>query len=246
MLLILDIKLNFTVFLNNENYTFNKYLSASLSKNYYVNHMLVHSGVIALGEVLSSIGDEFSNYAGIYIPLLIKILEEEDVKKEVKLTVITLLGQVCYKINIKFLDYLYDVLKIIFGACEIAIEESHNDNDYEEYLQSLRYSLVSTFTLIFYGLEDCNKANLFEPYIKPIFLFFEQLVGKNNLDLRADTLKSMYGFIVDIASSIGRNLKQVLDRSIIDTIVTRINNSKNEKYIKFVENNSENIKLIYS
>lgn len=229
-----------------EENSFNKYLSASLSKNSYVNHIIIHAGVIALGEILTSIGAEFSKYSHIYMPLLIQILTEEDVKKEVKLNVITLLGQICYKISSKFIDYLDDVMKMIFGACELAVDDSLDDDDYEEYLQSLRYSLVSTFTLIFYGLEDCEKTVLFEPYIKPIFSFFTQLAFKNNYDIRADTLKAMFGFIVDMANSVGRNLKQVLDKKVVEVIVSRIQSSKNEKYIKYVEENQEQIKLVYS
>ncbi len=169
------------------------------------------------------------------MPLFEKILQEDDIKKEIKLDVISLVGKIFYRIGKYFLGYYEFNINMLLSACELALSVSEDDNDFEEYLQNLRFTLVSSFTLFFYGLEDCGQTSKIEPYIEKIFLFYSALITNDAYDIRADTLKGMLGFVMDMISTIGRNIKQVISPEVLEKLLIRIKESKVEKLIAYAK-----------
>jgi len=167
------------------------------------------------------------------MPLFEKILQEDDIKKEIKLDVISLVGKIFYTIKKHFLVYYDFNINMLLSACELSLSVSEDDNDFEDYLQNLRFTLVSSFTLFFYGLEDCGQTSKIEPYIEKIFLFYSALITNDVYDIRADTLKGILGFVMDMISTIGRNIKHVINPAVLEKLLMRIKESKVQKLIEY-------------
>lgn len=179
------------------------------------------------------------------MPLFEKIMLEEDIKKEIKLDVISLVGKICFKIGKEFLPYVDFNMNVFLAACELALSFSDDDFDFEDYLQNLRHTLSSTFTLIFYGLEECEQTSRYEPYVSKILEFYSTLISNDLYELKPETLKSMLGFIMDMISTIGRNIKQIISPVVLEKLLTKLKNTKVDKIISYANECEADIKLIW-
>jgi hypothetical protein len=226
--------------------SFNDYLKFALSKDKYFNHFLVQAGVIALMDIVNATEEGFSKYAQDYIPLLHTILDEEDVNREVKLNIIAIIGEIAINIKKSFLPFFKGTMEILLGACVLAVSISNDDNDFEEYLQKLRYKLVFCFTMIFIGLDDCNETSKFTEYVRPIFEFYKGLLFNNMIVTSVDLNKAMLGFVMDMFNSYGAEVKNLIEKDTIAKLLFCLKESKIPKYVKFAEESEGvSINLIY-
>lgn len=208
---------------------------------------MVKAGVVSVGDILEATGDDFSKYSHLYLPLLEMILQEEDIKKDIKLNVITLIGKICFKIGKHFIAHLDFNMQVLMGACQLALMKVDDDIEFVEYLQNLRQALVSTFTLIFFGLDDCGETEKFESYIEPIFKFYTSLIVTEDYNLQPDTLKGILGFTMDMISNLGKNILQILDKNTIHLVLLRLKQTGTEKMQSYAkECETVSLQLIYN
>ena len=210
-----------------------------MGKEKYVDHFLTRAGVIAVTDILKGIEGDFKAYSNDYIPLLHKILIDEDVKKDVKLNVITLLGDICFKITKDFVLHLNFTMEVLIAACSLALMKSDDDSDFENYLQSLRLALVETFTLIFYGLEDCGEIRLFGPYTNSIIGYCNSLVMDDQYILQPEILKGILGFIMDLINIINKNIKTIVNSEMLEKLIVKTKNCGVSKYIEYAKESEE-------
>ena len=239
-------KSDFIFFLDLQEKSFNQFLKFSLDKDKYFNHFLVQAGVIAVDDILKAIDEKFSKYINEYLPLLLTILTEEDVKKEVKLNVITIIGEIFFNTRNESVNYLKQTMEILFGACGLALTPCEEDAELEEYLQNLRYSLIQTFTLIFFGLDDCGQSKLFSIYVPHIFDFIKSLViGNNNLVLKLENYYQIMGFIMDMFNVYGNEIQKIIDYNILAKLLSLLKASNMIRYTKYAEECENSLKLIW-
>lgn len=169
---------------------------------------------------------------------------EEEIKRDIKLNVITLIGKICFKIKKHFIAHLDYNMKVMIGACELALIKADDDYEMEEYLQNLRQALVSTFTLIFFGLDDCGEAAKFEIYIQPIFAYYTSLTSDDSYCLQPETLKGMLGFIMDMISTVGRGIVQVLNPAVPRKLILKLKETRVDKIVAYAKE-SEEVSLMY-
>lgn len=237
----------FSYFLELPENNFNDYLKYSLNKDTYFNTFLLQAGVIGLADIVKAINETFSKYSKDYIPLLQTILTEDDVKKEVKLQVITIIGEICYKIRKEFIPFLEGILQILFGACGLALTSNSEDSEMEDYIQNLIYSLVETFTLIFFGLDDCGENKLFTQFVPHIFDFFKNLVlnESNYSVLKIDNKFSILGFYNDMINAYGKEINQILNKDVVEVLIRDLKNSNMNKYVKMGIEAEDVSRLVY-
>jgi hypothetical protein len=228
-------KNNFTFFMDLPTKSFNDYLKFALSKDKYFNHFLVQAGVIALMDIVNAMQENFSKYVKDYIPLLLTILDDEDVNREVKLNVIVIIGEIAFNAQKGFLPYLRGTMEILLGACVLAVSISNDDNDFEEYLQRLRYKLVESFTLIFIGLDDCKETIQFTEYVRPILEFYKGLLFNNMIVTSVELNKAILGFVMDMFNSYGVEVKNIIEKDTIARLLFCLKESKVVKYVKYAE-----------
>lgn len=212
--------------------SFNIYLKHSLSKEMYNNSFLLNAGVIALEDVVKALEEEFSYFTAEYIPLLTGILGSDDVKKEIKLPVISLIGLICLRTKENFIPFLEEIMKILFGACIFSLTDSNLDPELMEYFNCLRFALVETFTLIVFGLEDCNKLDIFSKYVPDILSYFKRLISLGN-QINLDTKKGVLGFTLDLINIYGRELISILDTSLLSQLIIDLKECPNKEYNKY-------------
>ena len=235
---------NFFLEIQEPTNNFNYFVKHTLSKEKYIDHFLVRAGVIAVSDILKAIGTNFAKYSNDYVPLLHFILEEEDVKKEIKLNVITLLGDICLAITAGFKEHLKPTMEILIGACELAVSISEDDSDFEEYLQSLRSALISTFTCIYFGLEEGNIQHIFYEYVQVVFKYFETLLSGRYV-VSLDMNKSMLGFVMDMMNVLGKEIKKVLNIGIVEKMIVMLKESKSSKNVDYAKECERQVTIIW-
>ena len=232
-------KESFAFFLELPESNFNKFLVHSVSKEAYFDTFLLQAGVIALTDIVKAIDKNFCKYSNDYLPLLLTILTDNDVKKEVKLQVIALIGDIAQNTQNNFIPYLEDTMKLLYGACGLALTYSNDDTDLEEYLQNLRYTLVNTFIFIFYGLEKCKEERHFINHTNTIFKFFEQLVSDSNISLKNEVKDAMLWFIMDVANVYKSNIKDFLSKELAGQLIIDLKATKIPKYEKYASESEQ-------
>lgn len=234
----IDIKKSFKIFMTLKDQSFNTYLKHSLGKEMYNNSFILNAGVIALEDVVKALQEDFSYFTAEYIPLLTGILGSDDVKKEIKLPVISLIGEICFRTKENFIPFLEEIMKILFGACIFSLTDSSLDPELEEYFNKLRFSLAETFTLIVYGLEDCKKLDIFSKYVADIFSYFKRLIDLGN-QISLDIKKAVLGFIIDLINCYGRDLITILDTSLLSKLILDLKECNNKEYNKYAIQSEE-------
>lgn len=135
---------------------------------------LCKSGIITLGCITRAIGFKFYKFSDKFIPVLLEILTNENASRYCKLVAITTIGEICLAINEHSLKYLDTIMKLFLSAANMATTVAdQDDEDTIDYLKDLRFELIEAFTFISFSLDDCNKKNLFVPYVPQIFGFFK-------------------------------------------------------------------------
>lgn len=195
-----------------------KYIELALQQ--YKEPVLSRAGIIAVGDILKGVKSNFNKYTDKLIPLLVDILKEEEVVRRNKLLVITLLGDIAFEIQGDFTKYLSNVMEILMNACELALMDSENDEETEEYLQELRFSLIECFSLIFFGLDEGKQAEAFSPYVPPIFNLFTNLL--RDRVCKPKVLNVMLGFVLDMIHAIGKNITNVMNSELLVVIVSKL------------------------
>lgn len=195
-----------------------KYIEFALEQ--FKEPVLSRAGIIAVDDILKGVKSNFAKYTDKLIPLLTEILKDEEVVRRNKLLVITLLGDIAFEIQGDFVKYLSNVMEILMNACELALMDSENDEENEEYLQDLRFSIIECFTLIFFGLEEGKQADSFSQYVPPIFGFFTTLL--RDRVCKPKVLNVMLGFVLDMIHAIGKNITNIMNSDLLVVIVAKL------------------------
>ena len=103
-----------------------QYLTYSLTKTEETS--ICRSAVIAIGDISKAIGVKFANYSNEFVPILVKILQENDASKQIKILVINILGDISMNIPEQFFNYLEIIMNLLFSACQLALSISEPVN----------------------------------------------------------------------------------------------------------------------
>lgn len=155
--------------------SFQDYLLYALQK--FNESSLNYCAIITLGEIVKAIKYNFHNFSDKFIPVLINILTHEEVGRGNKTAAILTIGDICLNINEHFLPHYESIMQLFLEAAQMASENVDEDEETEEYMQNFRFELIEAFTCIFFALSDCNKKELFVPYVPHIFNFFRTITA---------------------------------------------------------------------
>lgn len=105
---------------------FSNYLVYALEK--FNDPSLCKAAIITVGEIVAAIGFNFHKFSDKFIPILIKILTNDDVSRSNKTIAITTLGEICMSINQFFLPYLDSVMHLLLSAADMAASKEEEVN----------------------------------------------------------------------------------------------------------------------
>lgn len=223
---------------------FLNYLKFSLNK---FNEMTLNKvALLATGDISRALGNNFANYSSEIIPILIQILASADVVKNNKIIAINTLGDIAMNITDQFFPFLDPIMKILFSACHLGLEiADEGDEDNQEYLVNLRLNLVESFTSIAFAMKDCNRHKEFATYVPTIFEFLKTIMTEKYQPSN-DLIKNAIGFIADMCTCYGKEIKVLVQQSYIFDNITKLKSQNTKKMNEFVNWVEEVFKIVIS
>ena len=116
------------------------------------------------------------------IKTLIEVCSSNDVLRQNKTIAISIIGHIVLFAETDFSPYLETIMKLLFSAAKLGFNLDNNyDEDLIEFVKSLRYELIQTFTCIELTFNDNQNKDILTPFIQDIFAFLKSCVDDKNI-----------------------------------------------------------------
>lgn len=223
----------FNLYLPYIDYSIKAFNISSLSK----------SGLLALLNCIRMIEKDVVPSSDNIIKTLIEVCTSNDVSRNNKTIAITCLGEIALTIGIDFSKYLKTVMDLLFSACQLGVEiKEDEDEDTIEFVKDLNYELIQTFTCIEFSLETNTK--LLVPYVPNIFTYFKAIL-QNKMCQRADILKAMLSFLIDMVNIYKKEIKSLIDQQFASTLITSLKQYNIPSYENEIAEQEEILNILF-
>ena len=144
-----------------------------------------------------------------------------------------------------FSPYLDPVMKLLFSAAQLGFNLGDNiDEDLIEFVKSLRYELLQTFTSIELTFNS-NENNILTPYIKDIFEFIKSCVSDTKIQ-NIEILKSILALLIDLFGIYGTQFKELCNENFVAAFIKLIQGYfTNKKMDSEIESNIDLLKSYF-
>lgn len=200
--------------------TLNPYLIVGL-RNADEFHVCVDATVV-VSEIAAALGQRLFPYADDLMLLLLKNLNSGDIERVVKPHLITCMGDVAMSLGPLFDRYFRHVMEMMVSASSIQLDTSDYEN--AEYLVQLRDAVLFCYTSILQGLGP-EKIGMFMNFMKPVVEFIDVIANEQD---KEPLLKNAVGVIGDMASKLGKQVAQFLNRPSVLNLINEASASKDE------------------
>ena len=174
---------------------------------------------------------------------MIDVCTSNDVSRNNKTIAITCLGEIALTIGIDFSKYLKPVMDLLFSACQLGVEiKEDEDEDTIEFVKDLNYELIQTFTCIEFSLE--TNTELLVPYVPNIFTYFKAIL-QNKICQRADILKTMLSFLIDMVNIYKKEIKSLIDQQFASTLITSLKQYNIPAYENEIAEQEEILNILF-
>ena len=232
-----NMKISFTEIFKNY-YPYIKYSISTFNIN-----SLCKSGLVSLLNIIRAIKNNIESNVNEIIILLINVCTSNDVNRENKTIAISCLGEIAFRIGLKFSQYLNTVMQLLFSACEMGVNVNNDDDeDTIDFIINLRFELIMTFNCIVFSVED--KIELLNPYIPNIFKFFKAIVN-DKVYIAPKILKNMISLVCDLINIYGDEIKQVCDETFASNLIMNLKNYNIPNYESELAQYEELFKKLY-
>ena len=232
-----NMKISFTEIFKNY-YPYIKY-----SINTFNINSLCKSGLVSLLNIIRAIKNNIESNVNEIIILLINVCTSNDVNRENKTIAISCLGEIAFRIGLKFSQYLNTVMQLLFSACEMGVNVNNDDDeDTIDFIINLRFELIMTFNCIVFSVED--KIELLNPYIPNIFKFFKAIVN-DKVYIAPKILKNMISLVCDLINIYGDEIKHVCDETFASNLIMNLKNYNIPNYESELAQYEELFKKLY-
>ena len=176
----------------------------------FSNNSLSKTGLISLLHCITSV-ESTVNKTEDMIKTLIEVCSSNDVLRQNKTIAISIIGHIVLFAETDFSPYLETIMKLLFSAAKLGFNLDNNyDEDLIEFVKSLRYELIQTFTCI--ELTFNKNNNLLTPFIKDIFEFLKSCINDTKIQ-NIEILKSILKLIIDLFGIYGQQFKELCDEN---------------------------------
>lgn len=208
---------------------FNPYFLAGL-KN-YEDSAVCQAAVGLVGDLCRGLGNKVLPFCDEVMFSLLSSLDNNQVNKDIKPTILSVFGDIALAINAGFLKYLPLVLNLLCQASQTKVDK--NDYDMVDYLNSLRESCVEAYTGIIQGIKEdaLNNADALSKLqgSVPNMVAFLNLIA-SDADTSDDVIGASCGLIGDLCTAFGANMVQFLDTEQIRSVLNRGKKLKATKF----------------
>lgn len=194
----------------------------------YTNNSLSKSGLLSLLHCVSSTEDTIQKLEDM-IKILIDVCTSNEVARANKTIAINIIGQLVLFGGINFKPYLETVMRLLFSAAQMGVNIPQDaDEDIVEFVKSLRYELIQTFTCIELTFNDNQNKQILTPFIQDIFAFLKSCVDDKNIQT-LDILKSILSLILDLFGVYGEEFKQLCNENFVANFIKLIQEYSKKK-----------------
>ena len=213
----------------------------------YSNNSLSKSGLLSLLHCITSTKDTIQKLEDM-IKILLDVCTSNEVARGNKTIAINIIGELVLFTGINFKPYLETVMKLLFSAAQMGVNIPQDaDEDIVEFVKSLRYELLQTFTCIELTFNDNQNKEILTPFIQDIFAFLKSCVDDKNIQT-LDILKSILSLIIDLFGIYGEQFKQLCDENFVANFIKLIleYSKKKAKSDPDIEQNIDILKSYYA
>ena len=204
----------------------------------YSNNSLSKTGLLSLLHCITSTKDTIQKLEDM-IKILLDVCTSNEVVRENKTIAINIIGELVLFTGVNFKPYLEAIMKLLFSAAQMGVNVPQDaDEDIVEFVKSLRYELLQTFTCIELTFNDNQNKEILTPFIQDIFAFLKSCVDDKNIQT-LDILKSILSLIIDLFGIYGEHFKQLCDENFVVNFIKLIQeyNKKKTKNDPDIEQN---------
>ena len=214
------------------------------SIKFYSDSSLSKSGLLSLMHCETSVESNIGKAEEI-IKTLIDVCISNEVARPNKTIAINIIGNVALFEGTNFSRYLDTVMKLLFSAAQLGFNLGNNiDEDLVEFVKSLRYELIQTFTSIELTFNN-NENNILDPYITDIFEFIKSCVSDTKIQ-NLEILKSILALLVDLFGIYGGKLKELCNENFTAAFIKLIQGYfTNDKIDSDIESNIDLLKSYF-
>jgi hypothetical protein len=180
----------------------------------YSNNSLSKTGLLSLLHCITSTQDTIQKSEDM-MKILIDVCTSNEVSRNNKTIAINIIGELALFSGVNFRGYLDDVMKLLFSAAQMGLNIAADaDEDIVEFVKTLRYELIQTFTCIELTFNDNENNKYLNPYIQSMFAFLKSCVEDTNIQT-IDILRSILNLIIDLFGIYGIQFKQLCDENFV-------------------------------
>ena len=195
----------------------------------YSNNSLSKTGLLSLLHCITSTQDTIQKTEDM-IKILIDVCTSNEVARSNKIIAINILGELVIFTGVNFRPYLETVMKLLFSAAQMGLNIAVDaDEDIVEFVRSLRYELIQTFTCIELTFNDNENSKYLNPFIQDMFAFLKSCIDDTHIQ-NIEILKSILNIIIDLFGIYGEQFKQLCNENFVADFINKIQEyNKNKK-----------------
>lgn len=169
-----------------------------------------------VGDIARAISDKLTPYCDEFVSCLLKALQNPLLHRDVKPPILACFGDIALAIGGEFRKYCPYVMSMLQQASTTTVDKE--DYDLVEYLNTLREGILEAYTGIIQGLRGDNAVNEISSSLTHIVQFVA-IIQQDDQRTEAVT-KAAVGVIGDIASAFGSQVKDLLHRQFVSSLIS--------------------------
>eukprot|EP00929_Paragymnodinium_shiwhaense_P119155 TRINITY_DN9102_c0_g1_i3.p1 TRINITY_DN9102_c0_g1~~TRINITY_DN9102_c0_g1_i3.p1 ORF type:complete len:869 (+),score=201.79 TRINITY_DN9102_c0_g1_i3:154-2760(+) len=153
---------------------FAPYLKVGLENYEDTQVCVMATGVV--GDLCRALEGKVITYCDVILQILYANLQNTVVDRRIKAAIMAAFGDIALAVTGDFEKYLAPVMVMLKEASATKKEHGPADNeDWIEYLNSLREGVLEAYTGIIHGLRDANKLHLFKEHVNTVIFLVKEI-----------------------------------------------------------------------
>jgi hypothetical protein len=185
------------------------------------------SSVFCLSDIIRSLGVN-NKYVNDYLPLIMNILSNDQIDRNLKPQCFNIISDIYIFCPNEAFKSFENIMKIMGDAIQATIIKIDENTDLENmhHFIDLREHILENLTCIFSAVKEIDKTKDFIPFVKCIVNYINTIVNDcaNSVTIMLDGLLLLADFCVSYKADI----KAILNIEIIKTMISKVENDKNE------------------
>ncbi|KAK9480637.1 armadillo-type protein [Lipomyces japonicus] len=160
-----------------------------------------NTAVGLVADLSVALGAKIESYCDVFMQIFLTNLQNPDVRRDVKVSILSSFGDIASAIGPSFEKYLTLVMQVLVQASSLQ-KEADSPYDIVEYIYQLREAILDAYAGIVQGLRD--RPQVLQPYVQSIFAFLSLVHTSQNMMRTESIVRTTVGIIGDV-SDIYRN-----------------------------------------